>query len=671
MTIPALGDVCLLLTLLTSVYACFGGLFAYWRRHQPLLESVRGAVIAVALCLSMAVFSLEYLLIIGDFSIRAVYNHIDRTLPVVYRLTGLWGGDSGSVLFWAWILSLYLAYVAWRGFDRHARVNSLALPLLAAEVAFFSIVLLWGVNPYTSVAGSPTDGAGLDPLLRNPVMIIHPPAMYTGLIGLSVAAAVMTSALWQRIPWGDWLGVFRHWLLLSWTILGTALILGGMWAYLVLGWGGYWEWDPVENAALLPWLATTACLHAVQLVERHRTWKVWTACLGTSAFLLTLVGTYITRSGVLKNSVHSFTGTGVGPYFVVLFFGAGFGLSVVMALRWDWIKSESATSRPGPRESVYRSLVQSLQALTFIVLFGTFFPVISKAMTRHTIILTQGFFNAATTPLFLFIVALVGIAPVLPWSPLSARRWVGRIWRPAVFGVGIGIFCYVRGYHQWWSLTGMATVSFSLASVGLALSRYTRPKPDSGLKMLRIRIQRRRVGGYLAHAAFLIIALGIVGSHSNAVSVTKIVRPGDAIAIDGYRLRDEGLAATAGPGVVKTTVRLRVSQGHRTWRQMPAMSFFDGAKEPVADVSIHQGMMQNLYLVLQATTRDHGALLDVMITPMVSWIWLGLPVLLAGSLLAIYSPRERRLGNRSGTLIQPTPVTVSSAQTGGIYDPHD
>lgn len=668
MTVPGLGDVCLLLTLLTSGYACVGGLMAYWRRYKPLLESVRGAVIAVALCLSMAAFALEYLFITKDFAVRAVYNHIDRTLPVVYRLTALWGGDSGSVLFWEWILSLYLAYVAWRGFERHARVNALVLPLTAAEMTFFSIVLLWGANPYASVTGDPANGAGLDPLLRNPVMIIHPPAMYTGLIGLSIAAAVMASALWQRIPWGDWLELFRYWLLFSWTILGTALILGGMWAYLVLGWGGYWEWDPVENAALLPWLAATGCLHGVQLVERQRTSKMWTVCLGASAFLLTLVGTYITRSGMLKNSVHSFTGSGIGPYFVALFIGAGCGIGVLMALRWDWIRGEPATSRPGPQESGYRALLQSLSAIMLIVLVGTFFPVISKVMAGHTVILTQGFFNAATTPLFLLIVVLVGVAPVLPWTPVSARSWVGRIWRSAVLGVGIGIFCYVRGYHQWWSLTGMVMVSFSLASVGQALYRHTRRKPHS---VLRVKGERRRVGGYLTHAAFLIIALGIVGSHSNAVSVTKVVRPGQVVAIDGYRLRYESLIATAGLGVIKTTAHVQVVQGHRAWRQAPAMSFFDGANQPIADVSIHQGVMQNLYLVLQAFTRGHGAVLDVMITPMVSWIWLGLPVLLAGSIMAIYSPRERGSGDRSGGLIPPTPVTVSPTPIGGAYDPHD
>lgn len=647
MTMPAMGTVSLGLALLTAVYVFVAGILAHWRHHWRLLESVRGAAVATALCLTMAVFSLEYLLMAGDYAIRAVYNHSDQTLPLAYKMGALWGGDSGSVLFWGWILSLYVAYIAWRGFESvNHRVTALALPLLGGELTFFAAVSLWAVNPFATVLGEPSNGVGLDPLLRNPVMIIHPPAMYTGLVGLSIPAIYMASGLWQRLPWVNWLFVFRRWLLFAWMCLGGALILGGMWAYLELGWGGYWEWDPVENAALLPWLAATACLHALQLVERRQVYRVWTAVLGVSAFLLTLVGTYITRSGVLKNSVHSFIGTGVGPCFVLLFWMAAVGMAALLWLRRDTLVAPTP-ARPvseGAREVGYRALLEALSAVTAIVLFGTFFPVVSKAFFHQTVVLTKGFFNNATTPIFIFIVGLLGVVPTLGWARSVDGRTMRNLIGPMGCGIGVALFVYARGYRNWASILGMATTGFALTSVSYQLYHRLRKIPGLALMTTVFRqalLERRRFGGYVAHLAFLIVVMGVIGSHTNAASITQVVHPGEVLVVDGYHVRYQGLKTTSYAGEIRTGARLRVSDGHRTWIERPAMSFFDGVAQPVADVSVHQGIMQNLYLVLEATTARGGAMLEVMVNPMVSWIWIALPILLVGSLLAIASPDPR------------------------------
>ncbi|POB10990.1 heme lyase CcmF/NrfE family subunit [Sulfobacillus sp. hq2] len=641
---PDLGRLALLLAGSSALYTACAGFWSYHVKGARLRESVRGAALAIAVALTASVLVLEYLLITSDFNVQAVYNHTDRALPLLFKMGALWGGDAGSVLFWAWLLSLYTAYAAWQGWPRERRLTPVAVPLLAALLVFFTGLSNLVVNPFRLTGGHPLDGVGLDPLLQNFVMTIHPPAMYIGLIGLAVPAAYLLAALWTRTPSRDWLPVVRRWTLFAWLFLSAAIVLGGMWAYMELGWGGYWAWDPVENASLMPWLTATAFLHALQIEERRGMFRWWTALLGLSSFLLTLVGTYITRSGVLKNSVHSFTGTGVGPYFVGLFWASVLVSSVVLILRRDQLSDKIVLSHIISKEALYLLLEMVLASLTVIVLVGTFYPVISKALHGSTVVLTVHFFNTLSTPLFVVLIGLMGIAPVVGWHHARLQQLWQRLWIPWVVGIVSCIAVYQLGFQTLRSWGSVGVVVFAMTSMLLDFARATRARQKAGIRSAGRAIyhtivhNRRRYGGYVAHLAFLTIALGVIGSHARHVAVTRTLQPGQSVVLRGYYLRYEGLGVQEQHGDQLLTAHVAVSIGRHHDVLMPGLEFFPGDAQPVARVAIHSGVMKDLYLVLEGTPGGNAATIQIFINPMVSWIWMGMYGLVAGTLLALSAP---------------------------------
>ncbi len=644
MTMPLLGRYALFLALVAALYTVVVGWWTNRTHNVSLRESVRGAAVGIAIALTAAVFVLEYLLVTGDYSVQAVYNHTDRALPLLYKLGALWGGDSGSVLFWGWILSLYTAFVAWRGWPREGQMTPMAVPLLGTLLVFFTGMSNIVVDPFRLVAGNPTNGNGLDPLLQNLVMTIHPPAMYTGLIGMAVPAAYILSAVWTKVPSREWVPVVRRWMLFAWMFLSVAIVLGGMWAYMELGWGGYWEWDPVENASLLPWLVATAFLHSIQIEEKRGMFRWWTAFLGVGSFLLTLVGTYITRSGVLKNSVHSFTGTGVGPYFVTLFWVALAFSAFVFIKRRDTLKDRMAMDSTLSKEGIYLLLNAFLTAIAAVVLFGTFYPIISKAFLGTSIVLTVHFFNAMTAPMFLGLVLLLGIAPVVGWRSARWQSMFKRLWKPWVVGLAAGIFAYLHGYHSLLQLFGVIIAVFSLGSMVQEFYRAARLKhvatkygwPRS--LWSAVRGNRRRYGGYLAHIAFLIIVLGVVGSHTNNLTITRTMTPGQTIAVRGYHIEYQGLQGATHPGYQMTQAHFVVKQGSANFTETPGLSFFPGSAQPVATVAIRGGLMKDLYMVLEGSPGHNQAIVQIFVNPMVAWIWIGMYILAGATLIAMGAP---------------------------------
>ncbi len=644
MTMPLLGRYALLLAGLSALYTVGMGWWANHHHNQRLQETVRGAAVAIAVSLTAAVLVLEYLLVTGDYSVIAVFNHSDRALPLLYKMGALWGGDSGSVLFWGWILSIYIAFVAWRGWPREGQMTPMVVPLLGAVLLFYTGMSNFVVDPFRLVAGSPTNGNGLDPLLQNLVMTIHPPVMYTGLIGMAVPAAYILSALWTRVPSREWVPVVRRWMLVAWLFLSVAIVLGGMWAYMELGWGGYWEWDPVENAALLPWLLATAFLHSIQLEEKRGMFRWWTAFLGVGSFLMTLIATYITRSGVLKNSVHSFTGTGVGPYFVVLFWFSLVGSAVVFILRRDTLRDRMAMDSTFSKEGIYLLLNAFFAAIAAVVLFGTFYPIISKAFLGTSVVLTVHFFNAMTAPMFLALVLLLGTAPVVGWRSAKWQSVIKRLWKPWVLGLAVGIFAYVHGYHSVLEFFGVVIVAFSLGSMIQEFYRAARLKhiatKASWLKSLGSAVMgnRRRYGGYLAHISFLIIVLGVIGSHTNNLTITRVMSPGQTVSVRGYQIRYQGLRATTHPGYQMTEANMVVNQNGHTYTETPGLSFYPGSAQPVATVAIRSGVMRDLYMVLEGSPGHNQAIVEIFINPMVSWIWMGMYILAFATLIAIGAP---------------------------------
>ncbi|WP_242848374.1 heme lyase CcmF/NrfE family subunit [Sulfobacillus thermosulfidooxidans] len=669
---PELGRYALVLAGGNSLYIVISGTWNRRLCNPQLAESVRGAVLAVALALTTAVFTLEYLLVTGNYTVQAVYNHSDRALPLLYKMGALWGGNSGSILFWAWILSLYTVVVTLRG-RWQSPLTSLTSLYLTGLLLFFTGMSNLVVNPFRMIGGHPADGAGLDPLLQNVVMSIHPPAMYIGLIGMAVPAAYLLAALWTRAPMDQWVGIVRRWTLFAWMFLSAAIVLGGMWAYMELGWGGYWEWDPVENASLMPWLLATAFLHSLQAQEKRGILRAWTAILGVGSFLLTVVGTYITRSGILKNSVHSFTGTGVGPYFLALLILIGLGTFFILWSRQDVLQGhlpENAPDLTWSKESVYRLVNVLFSSIAVIVLFGTFYPVLSHALMGTTIILTQEYFNRLTVPLFLMLAVLLGVAPAMGWRRTHFAQFWHHMRTPLLVALGVGVVAYLSGFHAIATWLAMIIVGFASTSMIQELVRAAKNRQKAHhLGWQRSLAQaishnRRRYGGYLAHIAFLLIIFGVAGSHTHNIKITTTLKPHQQLFLGGYKIAYQGMTMATGPGYQMVQANLLVRYHAQQFREQPALAFFPGSAQPVAKVAIHGGWMKDLYCVFEGSPGQQEAILHIFINPFVRFIWTGMYILIGATLLSL-GGRTTKERQRSRSLVDITGMRASSLSVKG------
>ncbi len=662
---PELGRYALFLAGGNSLYVVVLGIWNRYSCSTRLAHSVRGAVFAAALSLTMAVLALEYLLLTGDYAVQAVYNHSDRALPLLYKIGALWGGNSGSVLFWGWILSLYTAVVSVAGHDKK-ELGSVTLLYLASLLLFFTFMSNLVVDPFRLVPGSPQNGTGLDPLLQNVVMSIHPPTMYIGLIGMAVPGAYLLAGLWTRAPLADWIGVVRRWTLFAWMFLSMAIVLGGMWAYMELGWGGYWEWDPVENASLMPWLLATAFLHSLQAQEKRGILRLWTAVLGVGSFLMTLVGTYITRSGVLKNSVHSFTRTGVGPYFLCLLLIVVIGVLFIFLSRRDLLRDGRGEDLTVSKESLYWLGNILFTSIAVVVLIGTFYPVLSQFFTGTAVVLTKQFFNRLTVPLFIMLGFLLGVMPAAGWQRTRRGSFLPAFKIPLSLSMGTMLAVYICGVRTPLTLTVVGVAVFSGTSMlRRFFSAAKNRQKTHNIHWTRaifhaLTYNRRLYGGYLAHMAFLVIVLGVAGSHTNNVKVTKTLMPRQSITVSGYHIAYQGLSMSLESGYQVIQANLSVQDGHRHFQEKPGLAFFPGSAEPVAQVAIHGTWLNDLYCVLEGSPGHNGATLRIFVNPLVRWIWTGMYLLIVATLwtLAAQHGKDRKRPYR----IADTPaVTVGSS----------
>jgi cytochrome c-type biogenesis protein CcmF len=632
------GRVLIFLALAWAVWIAVSAIVAESTHDFRWRESARGGALGLALMLTGAMMALEYALVTQNYSIEAVFYHTNTTLPMLFRVGAVWSGDSGSILFWAWILSLYTAFVAWRDAEHYPRLGNIALAVLGGLLTFFLLVDNFITNPFRIIPGHPTNGSGLDPLLQNLVMVMHPPAMYTGLIGMAVPFAYVVGALWLRQTGTEWITLVRRRMLFAWLLLSVALVLGGMWSYMVLGWGGYWEWDPVENAAFLPWLLSTLFLHMIQIDLRRRHIQWWTVATAMSAFLMTLLGTYITRSGVLQNSVHSFVGSGLGPPFVTFFWVA---LVATLALMWARreVLLSPALGSDTARAQVLQWFALVVTAMVILILFGTLYPVLSKWLWGTAVVYGPNWYDAVTTPPFLILLVLLGLAPMVRWrdgfgpsrellAPLAGGLIV------ATFGIGVE---HAAGLAP---VLAFFACGFALGSIVQELLKVTMPHSgDAAWQRLPQAVvsRRRQIGVQIAHLAFVLMALGVIGSHTDPAQLAVQVHPGQTVSIRGYDITYAGLDHQTVPGRQIYQARLYVTgSGMNNTLITAGETVFQGTAQPLANVAIESGLMQDLYVVLEGWNQGgQVAQLEVLVNPMVSWIWIGMYIMAAGTILML------------------------------------
>ena len=618
---------------------------------ERLADTARRAGIACFIAVTGAAFALLWAVFTNDFSLTYILEHSNRALNPAYKFAALWSGQEGSLLLWAWLLSAY-GFVLRLRHKTDVKLYAYAGTILAGVQVFFLALLVWAAPPFALWQGAvPADGNGLNPLLQYPEMVIHPPMLYLGYVGFSVPFAFALGALMMRYPGEKWIRITRTWTLVTWLFLTCGIFLGMHWAYAVLGWGGYWGWDPVENASFMPWLTGTAFLHSVMMQERKGMMKSWNVWLIFSTFMLTLLGTLLTRAG-LVSSVHAFAESSIGSWFIVF-------MGIVLAVctftyiyNHKHLKTEHHLESLVSRESSF--LFNNLVLLTacFVILWGTLFPIISEYVQGHKVTILAPWYNVVAVPIGLFLLFLTGVGPLLPWRATSFRSLRRNFVAPcAALWVAV-LICFIVGprpFTSWFTDMGSfyALVDFALSAAVFTaivseflrgagvISRQTGRNLFSALWLL-MRRNTRRYGGYLVHIGVVVVLIGLGGSAFNR-NVEKELAIGDHINIGPYQLDCTGFTQDSNANYNSEYAMLNVSKdGKFQFQMLPERRVYLAEGQPETMVSIHSTPEWDLYVVYEGTNPDTGRpIIKAILNPLVGWIWAGLIVIVLGTFIAL------------------------------------
>ena len=666
-----IGLIVLAIAFLLSFYATFGALYGALKGQQAWIESARNASLLVFPLLTIPVLVVVYSLYVFDFSLAYVYDVSSRAMSPFLRVTALWGGQNGSVLFWAWLMAAFVGIVLLRKWDRDRELMPYVIFVAMLTTTFFVGVVLFITNPFTRLwyvpgateltkalfqpAGAmpytPDDGNGLNPLLRHFGMIGHPPTTYLGFTGFVIPFAYAIAALITgHSRRDDWILTTRRWTLFAWIFLSIGLILGGRWAYDVLGWGGFWGWDPVENAMLMPWLTGTAFLHSVMMTEKRGMLKKWNMVLIILTYSLSLFGTFITRTGVIS-SVHAFAKTALGPAFFA-FIGITFlGSVTILYLRWDTLKSEHSLESFISREAAFVLQNMLFLAVTFAVFWGTVFPLISELVTGTKITVGPPYFQRVTGPLFFVLVLLMGVAPLFAWRKQAARALGRAIWIPLAASIGITvIWGFAHRMHPA-SIFGLWLVTFTLSSIlaefwkGVQARHSTRGENPFTALVNLIRRNHRRYGGYIIHIGVVLIAMGVIGDAYFKQETQGTVSQGEALTIDGYRLEFKellGYPGSDGREIVEAVTSL--SQDGQLIRELsPRRDYFVVQEQPVSVPGVYSTSGMDFYVLLVGWDNSGtSATFKIYVNPLINWVWVGGIVMILGTIIATWSSTTRR-----------------------------
>jgi cytochrome c-type biogenesis protein CcmF len=593
---------------------------------------------------------MEWALLTHDFSLRYVAENNARATPLLFTVTGLWAALEGSILLWTLVLGGYLAYMAHRFRARATDPVVAWANLVGLVVALFFFALMLGpANPFRTLSSAPADGRGPNALLQDhPLMAFHPPLLYLGLVGFTVPFAFAAAALITGRFGEGWLEDTRRSTLFAWGCLGVGIILGAWWSYEVLGWGGFWAWDPVENAALLPWLTATAFLHSVIVQERRGMLRVWNLSLVLATFCLTILATFLTRSGVL-NSVHSFTESGIGPWLLVfLAIVAAVGVGLI-AWRGDRLRSPGRIDAPVSRESAF--LVNNLlfAGLAFVVLLGTVYPLLAEALQGRQLSVGEPYFSRMTTPLGIALLLLMAVAPALPWRASTAEVLRRRLIVPAYAGAATMLVALALGTRGVTTVLAFGLAAFAVAGVArqfvVGVAARRRAEAERWPRALRRTVggNPRLYGGLVVHVGVVCIALALAGFGAFTTKREVQLARGQSATVSGYRLTYVGSRTVR--SAQKTSVKVLVAihhDGSSLGVYAPAISTFPNTAEGIGTPSVRSGLLRDVYLTVVSTPNQRGRVtIGVGINAMVVWLWIGGGVVAVGTGIAL-SPRLRR-----------------------------
>ena len=654
----ALGAVLLLLAFVTAAYAVAASVAGSRRHNARLIESGIGAFYTVSALMTVASGVIIYVFVAGDYSIRYVQRYSDSVQPLFYRIASYWGGLDGSVMFWVFLLSLFGAVAVKVNRERHRELIPYVVAIISVVEMFFLFLMVIHNNPFdTFLTESPVDGRGLNPLLQNFYMVIHPPMMYLGFVGATIPFAFGMAALITGHLDDSWLRAVRRWTMFSWFFLSLGLTLGMIWAYEELGWGGYWGWDPVENAGLLPWFTATAFLHSVLVQERRGMLRVWNVTLVILTFLLTIFGTFMTRSGVVQ-SVHAFgEDRELALYFTIfmvstLIFSFGW-----VIYRLPLLKARHELDSWVSREAAFLANNWVLLFSALFVLFATMFPTITEAVSGERLTVGPPFFNRWMLPIGLILLFLTGVGPLLAWRKSTVINLRDQFLWPVVSAVVVSGVLVSLGVRVWSS-----GLCFGLSAfvVGTLMQEFIRGanvrRGMTGTDLLTAMIglvsrNKRRYGGYIVHLGIVLMCLGFAGQGFSK-DVQLLLKPGEEATVGDYKLHLDAIRVTddGQKQMVTAHVTLSDTKGTALGQMHPAKWFYrKHEQEPTTEVAIRRAIAEDLYIVMPAfEIEDQTASVEVHINPLVNWVWMGFGVMAIGTGIALLP--EGALGLAVATL---------------------
>ena len=700
----AIGSAALGVALLTSLYAVGASVAGALSGRAALVASARRAIYAVAGLLALAMVIIEVAYLRSDFSFALVAGNSSLETPTFYKVTAMWSSQAGSLLLWVFLLSVFSSAVLLLTRGALREVVPWAIAVLGAVASFFLVLMVVWENPFEMLAAPPPDGAGLNPLLRHPMMMFHPPLLYLGYVGFSIPFAFAVGALITRRTGADWIRATRRFALAAWSFLAAGLLLGSLWGYSELGWGGYWAWDPVENAALLPWLTGTAFLHSIIVQEKRGMLRVWNVSLIIATFVLALTGTFLVRSGILQ-SIHAFGASTLGVPFVVFIAVVLLGSTGLVAVRLDALRSEGRLHSVLSREAFFLLNNLVLVALAFVVLWGTFFPLVSEALTGKRASVGPPWFERYVTPLALLLALLAALGPALTWRAASPRRLARVLALPVGVAAAtlIGLLAFTSAAESPPSLAMFCLVALVLASVAQEFWRGARARARMSGRSALVSLaglvarNRRRYGGYVVHAGIALMFLGVAASSAFKEQTDVRLRPGQSASVGDYRLTysratavlADDPAGTGAPVTLGAVLEVRDDGGER-FTLRPARNYYPGGDPSLgpigqffegnatSEVAQTWGLDRDLWTAvrpdlsaLEKPIRDAdrrfadspggvqalviAALAEryrragtpanfrLIVSPLVGWVYIGGAVVLLGALLAAWPAPEARL----------------------------
>ena len=647
-SLAGLGAPALAAALVLAVTALVLSTLGALRGHPGLTIAGRRAVGMTFAFTGLASVALISALFAHDFSVAYVAKYSSRSLSGPYTLGAFWGGMEGSLLFWTLLLTGFATVALERARAATPRLGAWAGAVLSGIAVFFLLLLVLPANPFTRLIPAPADGSGLNPLLQSPGMMIHPPLLYTGFVGFSIPFAFAMAALLSKRLDSAWFTSTRRWTLFSWSALSIGIVLGGAWAYTELGWGGYWAWDPVENASFMPWLTATAFLHSVVIQEKRQMLKVWNVTLILITYALAVFGTFLTRSGILS-SIHTFTEGPIGkwflPFLALMLLG---GIGIVLA-RLTELRSQNRFDSVISRESAFLANNVLFVAAAFTVLWGTIYPIIAEVFTGVRLSVGPPFFNSVFVPLGLAIIGLTGIGPLISWKRMSKGAF-GRIVRlPIAAGIMVAVTLAIAGVRSTGALLAFSLCAFTAIAIGSEFVRGSRVhRLRDGLDWGRalgttIARNRRRYGGYIVHLGVVLIVIGIAGA-AFRTERHSLLDVGSSMAVGDYTLTyaDRRETTTAEKQVNIATIDV-AKDGQPMGSLFPQRNFHIAQGQPQSEVAIRTGPIEDLYVVITSFDADGGAAIRAFVNPLTWWIWVGAAVMLGGMTVLLSSPAPVRV----------------------------